>query len=217
MFLSKVWYQLKKSNFRYNYFYHSSISSEAEFRWDEPENPDDPDEPEKPDEPENPDDDVFLSEKFSMIIISSEEHITPDSCRILSSSNSDSFSNPEHCSSFGFSDPAVIGSSKWMVSQAAKLSDRLGMREDVFCPLLGFGLGFLNDDDLPGNWFEIGRDEEMEAGRGIIIDDPIDADPVIHEWDKISSNPILFPGLILRQLKNKIKLFRFLRNPMEDI
>ena len=103
---------LKKSNFRYNYFYHSSISSEAEFRWDEPENPDDPDEPEKPDEPENPDDDVFLSEKFSMIIISSEEHITPDSCRILSSSNSDSFSNPEHCSSLGFSDPAVIGSSK---------------------------------------------------------------------------------------------------------
>ena len=57
----------------------------------------------------------------------------------------------------------------------------------------------------------------MEAGRGIIIDDPIDADPVIHEWDKISSNPILFPGLILRQLKNKIKLFRFLRNPMVDI
>ena len=57
----------------------------------------------------------------------------------------------------------------------------------------------------------------MEAGRGIIIDDPIDADPVIHEWDKISSNPILLPGLILRQLKNKIKLFRILRNPMVDI
>lgn len=92
--------------------HHSSISSDAEFRCDDPENPDDPDEPEKPDEPENPDDEVFRSVKFSMIIISSEEHITPDSCRIFSSSKSDSLGDPESWSSFRFSDPAVMGSSK---------------------------------------------------------------------------------------------------------
>ena len=53
---------------------------------------------------------------------------------------------------------------------AAKLPDRFGMREEVL--LSNFGFGFLNDD-LPGNSFPFGSDDEETVVGKDPLRDPL--------------------------------------------
>ena len=175
----------------------SSISSDAEFRWEDPEKSENPEDPENPDDPENPEVVDFLSLNSPMIMMSSPEQTTPDSWRLFSKS----FGQPATNSSSGLPpDPEIFGSPNVMLS-AAKLSDRFGTADAALLELV-FGFGFLKEFDRAGNSVLFGSEEEIEEDPVNNDEDDPDWLPVIQGWDRISSSPIRFPGLIFRHLQS---------------